>query len=94
VEKNKGFIPLIILIIVALGLLKYFFDWSIFDFLGSEKGRATLSYLKDVISTSWSYISAPATFVWEEIMWPVIKLIWQSFLSLLELGKNTNSTSS
>jgi hypothetical protein len=94
VEKNQGFISYIILIIVALGLLNYFFDWSIFEFLSSDKGQGTVSYLRDVISTGWSYISAPVTFIWEEIIWPVLQFSWRSFqLMIEEFGKNSNSNS-
>jgi len=54
-EKNRGFIKTILIIVIALAFLKYFFDWSIFDLAESERGRATLAYIKDVIASIWSY---------------------------------------
>ena len=48
-KKDRGFIGTLLLIIAGLAALKYFFDWSIFDALESEKGRATVGYIKDVL---------------------------------------------
>jgi len=62
---NRGFISWVVLIIVALALAKYFFDWSIFDALSSEQGRETTEYLKDVISTVWSHIKSWAKKIYE-----------------------------
>mgnify|MGYP001602986194 CR=1 FL=1 len=65
---NRGFISWLILIIIALASLKYFFDWSIFDAAASEQGRNTISYIREVLSTTWSYIKTPVTFVWQKIL--------------------------
>lgn len=65
---NKGFISKLILIIVALALLKYFFNWSIFDALESEQGKNTINYIRDVLNTSWVYIKVPIMFVWQKIL--------------------------
>lgn len=60
---NKGFIGIIVVIIIGLAALKYFFNWSIFDALGSSQGQVTVSYLQDIFShvkdwvlQLWSYI--------------------------------------
>ena len=58
IYMNKGFIGKIILILIALAIFFYFFDWSIFDAIESEKGRATINYIKDIINISWDYIKA------------------------------------
>ncbi len=62
-EKEKGFIGIIVIVILALAALKYFFDWSIFEFLGSPEGKSVLDYvkqilfwLKDAALALWSYI--------------------------------------
>ena len=64
-EKERGFVGIIILIIIGLAAIKYFFDWSIFDALKTEEGRATLAYVKQLIATLkgvvvdlWNYIRA------------------------------------
>ena len=62
-RRNRGFVSLILIVIIGLALLKYFFDFSIFDALNSEQGRATLTYLKELlvylkgfILDIWGYI--------------------------------------
>ncbi|KKQ83091.1 MAG: hypothetical protein UT07_C0010G0015 [Parcubacteria group bacterium GW2011_GWB1_38_8] len=65
---NRGFIGLLILIIIALAALKYFLDWSIFDAADSEQGRNTIEYIKNILNISWSYIRIPIFFIWEKIL--------------------------
>lgn len=67
-KKSNGFISWLILIIVALALLKYFFNWSIFDAAASEQGRGTINYIRDVLDTTWSYLRTPVTWIWERIL--------------------------
>lgn len=57
-KEEGGFIGKLLLIIIALALLKYFFDWSIFDAIESERGRATFAYVKDIVATIWSYFKS------------------------------------
>lgn len=61
--QNRGFIEIILLVIIALAALKYFFDFSIFEFFGSPEGQGTLYYikeilawLKDAVLAIWNYI--------------------------------------
>ena len=65
---KRGFISWLILIIIALALLKYFFNWSIFEAIESEKGRNTVLYIRDALNTSWAYIKVPVIYVWQKIM--------------------------
>lgn len=74
-EKNRGFIGNLILIIIALTALKYFFDWSIFDAIESERGRTTITYIRNVLALVWSYLAEPANYVWKEIILPAIAWI-------------------
>ena len=57
-NQEGGFIGIIILIIIGLAALKYFFDWSIFDVLNSEKGRETLTYLRNFLKFVWDFIKS------------------------------------
>ena len=66
--RQKGFVGLLILVIVALALLKYLFDWSILDVIASEKGRATINYIRDVLNIAWSYIKVPVMFFWRIVV--------------------------
>ena len=67
-KRQRGFVGWIVLIIIALALLKYFFNWSIFDVANSEQGRNTIDYLKEVWSFVWSYLRVPVTFLWQRII--------------------------
>ncbi|MDO8569669.1 MAG: hypothetical protein Q7R89_02770 [bacterium] len=67
-KRDKGFVGWLILVVIALALLKYFFNWSIFDAASSEQGRNTINYIKDVLSVIWSYIKTPALFIWQMIV--------------------------
>lgn len=90
---QKGIIDWIILIIIALALLKYFFDWSIFDALASEEGRSTVGYIREVLTTIWSYIATPVTFAWKMVIKPLLDLAWDTFLYFLEWGRANLNTS-
>ncbi|MEK7176761.1 MAG: hypothetical protein AAB719_00465 [Patescibacteria group bacterium] len=67
-KKQGGFISWLILIIVGLALLKYFFNWSIFDAASSEKGQATISYLRDILNLTWKYIGTPVMWLWDRVV--------------------------
>ena len=86
--RQKGFIGILILIIAALAALKYFLNWSIFDAAASEEGRSTIGYIRDVFNFVWSYLSFPVTFAWNEVVWPILKLGWQSLQAFIEWGRN------
>lgn len=86
--KQRGFIGILVLIIIALAALKYFFNWSIFDAAASEEGRGTISYIRDILDTIWSYLAFPVTFTWNEVVWPLLKLAWQSLQAFIEWGRN------
>ena len=62
-KKNGGFIGTIVLIILGLAALKYFFNFSIFEFLCTTEGKNVLDYvieilswIKDAVLALWGYI--------------------------------------
>ncbi|PIP55437.1 MAG: hypothetical protein CO183_00605 [Candidatus Zambryskibacteria bacterium CG_4_9_14_3_um_filter_42_9] len=67
-QKEGGFIGWLILVIIALALLKYFFNWSVFDLTTTEQGRDTINYIKDVLVIIWSYVKIPLIFVWQRLV--------------------------
>ncbi|MES2214379.1 MAG: hypothetical protein V4465_03280 [Patescibacteria group bacterium] len=91
-RNERGFIGTIILVIIALALLKYFLNWSVFDAAASPQGKETVSYTHQVISTVWHYISAPVTFVWYKVLWPLLSMIWSTFQAFISWGQHTAST--
>jgi len=67
-NREGGFIGWLILIIIALALLKYFFDWSIFDAAASEEGQGTIYYIRDILDLTWYYIQTPVLWLWDRIL--------------------------
>lgn len=74
-NMKKGFISTLLMILVGLALLKYFFDWSIFDAAASEQGRGTISYIRDILNTTWAYIGTPVMYVWNEVIKPFLEML-------------------
>ena len=85
--KEKGFIKIAIVVIIALALLKYFLNWDIFDAASSDQGQSTIGYIRNIVNIVWSYIAAPVIFVWERILWPIIDVSWRNFLNFIEWAK-------
>jgi len=92
VTKEKGIIGIIVLIIVALILAKYFYNFNIFSAAASPQGTETVSYTQQVLGTIWSYIATPVTFVWNQIIWPILSIAWQNFQAILLLGQHSAGT--
>lgn len=67
-KREGGFISWLILILVSLALLKYFFNWSIFDAAASEQGKNTISYIRDILNLTWSYIGTPVMWIWDRVV--------------------------
>lgn len=86
-NRKQGFISTLLLIIVGLAALKYFFDWSIFDAAASEQGRGTVAYIRDVLSTTWTYIGAPVMFVWNEIVRPIFEFAFTALKQMIGEGR-------
>jgi len=82
-KKDSGFISLIILIILGLAALKYFLNWDILDAASSEEGQSTIGYIRDIINTVWSYIGAPVTWIWDQIVWPLLSVAWDGLQDLI-----------
>ena len=87
-KRDKGFIALIVLIILGLAALKYFLNWSIFDAAASQEGRSTIGYVRDIINFIWSYIGFPVTWTWNNVVWPLLSLAWDNFQTLIEQGRS------
>jgi hypothetical protein len=85
-NNQDGFIALIIFFIIALALLKYFFDWSIFEASATPQGQETVSYTRHVLDTIWYYLQAPVAWIWNNIIWPVLGFAWRGFQDLITAG--------
>jgi hypothetical protein len=92
VQKEGGLIGMLVLIIIALALLKYFLDWSVFEAAGTPQGHETLSYTKEIIQTVWSYLSVPFHFIWDKIAWPLLDLFWQTLKDFILFSKEASTS--
>ena len=86
-SKKGGFIGLIVLIIIALIVLKYLYNFSVFDAAASPQGQSTISYTQQVLGTVWSTIGPPVTFFENQIFFPLVGIIWANFQSFLHWGQ-------
>ena len=75
-RTDRGFIGFILLIIIALILAKYFYNFSVFQAASSPQGQQTISYTQQILNAIWS----------------VITFIWKSLQTLLMSGKTATST--
>ncbi|NQV88278.1 MAG: hypothetical protein HQ402_01835 [Parcubacteria group bacterium] len=64
-NKKRGFLKMILVVIVALALLKFVFHFDIIDFFNSPKAQETVKYVLNVVKIVWEYIRVPFLFVWD-----------------------------
>lgn len=64
-EDNKGFIKLIILVIIGLVVLKFFFSFDVIDYLKTPEVQSFFSKVKEVIIVVWNFIYKIVSFAWE-----------------------------
>lgn len=75
-SNHAGFIQIILIIVIALIVLGYF-SINIADVMASPIVKENLSYAWNIAKTVWgTYLSGPATWVWEHI----ISVLWDLFL--------------
>ncbi len=83
-HDRRGFIKLILLIVIGLIALGYF-GLNIKDILASPVVKENLAYAWDLAKTLWSnYLAAPARWLWEH----VVRLLWDLFINGLSGLKN------
>lgn len=82
-KKDRGFIEIIVIVILALAAAKYFLNWDIFDAASTTEGQGTIAYIKNVLATIWSYAGTPIVWIWHEIVWPILALGWESLQELV-----------
>lgn len=87
-NREGGFITLIIFLIIALALLKYFFDWSIFDATDTPQGQETVSYTRQLIDTVWFYLKTPALWVFHNILEPLLGIVWGFFKDFISWSES------
>ena len=91
-SEQSGFVGLIVLILVALIVLKFLYNFDIFNAASSPQGKETTDYAGQIIHTVWSYIQTPVTLVWNDVVWPLLSLWWKTFQAFLTWSNTAVST--
>ena len=87
-NKDKGFVKLIIIIVIALIVLGYF-GFDIKKAIESPVARTNIEYAKDATVYVWNkYLKGPVTYLWKEIF---LELIWEPAIRHLEQKKEENA---
>jgi hypothetical protein len=84
-NNQKGFIGIILVLIFALALAKYFFNWNIIDFLNSPEVIAVFSYIKKFIILVWEkFLAGPVLYVWNTV---IVGIFWKYAVIIFDAMK-------
>ena len=89
-KKNKAFVGMILLVIIAILLLSYLgFDFK--KIFTSEAVKNNFFYVWGIVKNIWNdYLSVPWNFIWVEAFKPIFDIMWKGFLAGLDGIKNAN----
>lgn len=88
---KKGFIGIIVLVIVAIIFLSYL-GFDLKKIFTSAMVQKNFSYVTEFLKTLWAgYLSKPFTFVWGEMFKPLMELMWKAFLAGIDGIKSANA---
>jgi hypothetical protein len=86
---NKGFMGIIVLIIIAILLLSYL-NFDLKKIFSSEAVKNNFAFAWEMITYAWdNFLSKPWSFIWENAFKPVFNMMWNGFLAGLEGIKNS-----
>ena len=88
--SKRGFIGIIVLIVIAILLLSYL-GFDLKKIFNSPAVKNNFLYVWGIIKTIWNdYLSAPWKFIWNEAFKPLFELMWKAFLTGIEGIKSAN----
>jgi len=89
INKQSGFIKLILMIIIAIIILSYF-GFNLRGIVESPETQGNLGYVWGLTVGVWdNYIGGPITYLWNDIF---IDLMWNPFVDNLERNKRGESS--
>lgn len=87
---ERGLIKWILLIIVALVLASYFFDFSVKEAVEDEQTQSNFEYIQTNTTDFWNeHLKSTADYLWNNVF---IDLIWESFVENMERLKDGENT--
>lgn len=92
-KSNRGFIKLIVIIVVAIIILSYL-GFDLKKTVTSDLTQKNFGYVWGFVKNLWSnYLSVPFTFVWNELLKPLFELAWKALKAgisgIQEVNSNT-----
>ena len=79
-NEQKGFVKLIIVLVIVLIVLGYF-GFNIKSIVQSPSVSGNLNYVWGLVVTLWNkFLVVPVTFVWEKI---IVGIIWNGLVNLV-----------
>ena len=83
---ERGLIKWILLIIIAIVLASYFFDFSVRDAVEDEQTQDNFGYIQTHTVSFWDkHLKSTANYLWDSIF---IDLLWDSFNDKLQRIKD------
>ena len=91
INLKRGFIGIIVLVVIAILLLSYL-GFDLKKIFTSKAVVTNFSYVWGIIKTIWSdYLSVPFAFVWSNLLKPLFEIVWKAFLAGVEGIKSANN---
>ncbi len=88
--RQQGFIKWILVIIVAVVIASYFFDFSVQDAVEDEQTQENFGYISENVQSFWNeHLADPANYLWNDVF---LGLIWSAFTSNMENLQNGEET--
>jgi hypothetical protein len=89
--SKRGFIGIIVLVVIAILLLSYL-NFDLKKIFTAPAVKTNFSYIWGIVTNIWvNYLSVPFTFLWVEAVQPVLDLAWKAFMLGINGIKNNNT---
>lgn len=86
---ESGSIKWIILIIIALVIASYFFDFNVQEAIEDEQTQSNYNYIKTHLVNFYNaYLQQPIDFIWNDIL---IDFVWNNISGALQENSSQNS---
>lgn len=91
-KNNRGFIGIIVIIVIAIILLSYL-GFDLKKIFMSDLVQKNFGYVWGFIKTLWlNYLSVPFTYLWNELLKPLFELSWKALKIGIQGIKAANSS--
>ena len=90
-KKDKAFVGIIVLVIIAILLLSYL-GFDLKKIFTSDVVKNNFSYVWNFLKDLWNgYLVKPWNFIWDSAFKPLLSIMWKAFLAGLDGIKNANA---